>query len=1766
MTAPAWSKDNPFVDQQQSSDTAESWSNDNPFVDQPTAEASAPTELATPPTDGRGKEALQAIGRGVKGAITGFIPGTIDFAKQIGRTAKAGLEFYLDPATNVYKTVEEAQKLKTAAIDPVVNAVRFPFDASGMTHEEALRRLEEFAGVSSTFLLGEGISRGLSKVAGGPKGPIERIEQRQAQTPVTPSTEPVTDFAKANTPEERAAVVEQLKQQGAVTEAKQADAKTRLLKAVTTWNALSADQRGTIVTGLATTDYAKTWKELGPEARVTVKKALNLHEPDSGTLLDTSQPPTVDSSAPAAQGEGAPVELPNQPAGPPTTNMPASGAPAQVDQTFLNKRFVNPDKPEMSAIVTKNTKAGEKPYRATYFIKAEDGTQHYYIHQDFDSPAEAATHLQAPPTHGEIMAYKGITNTDKLQGYRELKPDGSYELTPGEAIKKGLIKEEDVVRGQFLVDESKRLPREPSSQMPYGTEPTDVTFMDINSLRDELSKAETKLGELETQHSQRMVKSEGKSYEFKFWEKYAEDLKNEMARRLNPKRSTGEGSALFERLDQQPDIGEPPKLADTPDVGMAIIGKSGIEDIATGDMLENAEGNHSTAFKRAKELVDPDPGRVIRSDLALIDGRDPYDFFVTVGEKSPLTNEQIVDHIKSIKWGNGMPEEVNIIRRSGDPKMADKVEKVRLGQPTAQEPNAPSSPSPETPVPIQPEAPPPGAEGTLQLADQIPIEDRVPAIEQSIEDKTQVEKLVNEPPPHKANSVDALAGATIEQLDDLIDDADRALDANEITPKEHERILFEVAEHKRAWKAQNKGPAPTTPASKFRMPDTVGKDLNKFSAEQLKNTLKSIAAMLQSPDIKALPEAGILRKEMDRIFDYQRDIQKQIDEGKAGPGLSLQEIKVEGRPPYQQYFAKKVVTGAEFKSPTNWIKKLRQLYQGFVRPNHAASVVDRLYEGATGKELDTHKSASRLMEMADGSMTQAEEFLLGEGPFVPDGNGGFVKTGAKSFADIVSNIAKGDVEGFGHLWIARRALELKALRNKNIGVDLGYAQEMAINSSRDLHLAVDEARKYHSSLSLFAQAEGLISPEARATFEQETSYGPIQRMYGPQEIVSKLAETINRTGRTAETIMASDEFKRLKGSDLLIRNPVESTLDVTQRILKAAKNNRIALELVNRAVEQPELYRGMIDKFEHREHLAIMRDVTARASAVKAMFREAGIDISNDHAAMFANLLSDDALEMKGGKLLVWREGKIEAWKVDQLLTDSMKSLAPKELPQWVNMVSKPANWARMGIVLDPAFLVGQLVNDQFQGWFNTRYGFVPVIDAFRGWYNIVNNTEAFRDALRAGGVEKSALRGRTTISDVINGPAKTPGELAFHHIKTMHPIEAYKAIITPIREATRMGEYLRARGHGASVVEAAWAARDLLGNYSLQGTFTSIRALNRMSLFLNPAIQVLDKSLRTIKERPVQWFSRAATLAGAAMLLNMANDGDEEIQQLRQTPGGQRWFFVRMPGDGTIVKIRKPYFEGAIFASGMEAVLDQMKGSNPDAYKLWAQAVSQELALNMLPVMGAVPFQLWANKDWHSGSPIIPDAQKGLDPQFQTGYYSGTAERIVGKETGISPAILSYVTRSTTGYLGESAVKGVSAAIDWANTGELPPKEDLPLTQRVFAKYPSYSVKPIQDFYKIAEQVDRASQTINFVVNHSPDDVETVLLRHEKELPLIELFNDSRQQISDLRKAITSVEDLKDLGPQSKKQYTDEFLRSIIEISKATVETAKAIQEDQGQ
>ncbi len=320
-----------------------------------------------------------------------------------------------------------------------------------------------------------------------------------------------------------------------------------------------------------------------------------------------------------------------------------------------------------------------------------------------------------------------------------------------------------------------------------------------------------------------------------------------------------------------------------------------------------------------------------------------------------------------------------------------------------------------------------------------------------------------------------------------------------------------------------------------------------------------------------------------------------------------------------------------------------------------------------------------------------------------------------------------------------------------------------------------------------------------------------------------------------------------------------------------------------------------------------------------------------------------------------------------------------------------------------------------------------------------------------------------------------------------------------------RMVEFLNSlekyAGDPDAPLRALNDASEVTVNFSRSAPTTKL--LDAWTLYLNAAVQGLDKFARTVKANPVKTTARTASVIGVPYLyLLMMNANNPHYQDLNERTK-QNYFCVpnicgEYDEDGnamTFIKIPLNREYGALFGALLDVAWDYWRGDEDP----W-QGVKETAKTNFLPpsplsggVLGPIVHDLPNNKDF-AGRSIVPANLENASPiNQQDATTSGAAlgvatfannlsERIPGTdkvipETLRSPKKVDFLIDSYGGYLG-SVLQ--SATAQGANSSEDFLKENLwqgtvidPFLDR-FTADPRYSSGVLEDFYNDMRKVEQ--------------------------------------------------------------------------------------------
>lgn len=855
---------------------------------------------------------------------------------------------------------------------------------------------------------------------------------------------------------------------------------------------------------------------------------------------------------------------------------------------------------------------------------------------------------------------------------------------------------------------------------------------------------------------------------------------------------------------------------------------------------------------------------------------------------------------------------------------------------------------------------------------------------------------------------------------------------------------------------------------------------------------------------------------------------------------------------------------------------LRKMYADGVRGTFGL----RRFVQTTGKQsYPAEMNPAKLADMMGRYVARTEQFTTGGGRLTYELDGEPVEITNQVFSElglrvdpltgdapmplarILNEFADGDTDALGQVAVAFASLEGAGrgempMTREQAELIIRAADEKLIRGAKEL-------RKFNIALMITAHKSGRLSLEGLRGMDAEEWYTPFQYI---------LRGVTDLDANSRGVIAQPDPIKgRTKPAGKPVRNPYEVTLEMTRRVLRANEVGMILNSLVDHVEALPASLRHNILEPVSSNKLTKTQKLAQAINGIRQVSNMS----ERDAKGLLAYLEGQDVIQDFGKPgtnqaiIRVFRNGELQVYRLKQPeIYQALKSLTPTEIDWYWRFLGLPARTASKGIVYSPIFISRMAFIDTFQAFLGSKYGFRPGIDNVRGLYHALKRTPEYKRLLDVGG--PATIQSLSYVDPGTAAAAsRTAGEKTLdrvvNNLKELKIVEAYKSIAIPFAEAARVGEYLRALDHGASTLEAAYAAWDVVGNPRMQGAAAFMRGFNMATMFSRPAISAIDKLVTETGLGPVA-PERAKTPAGQAleraglsarqaagltlmtkgfvgitlpsMMIWYLNKDDEEIKQLRQTETGQLFWFMRQR-DGSIAKIRKPHVIGQLFGSSAEAFLDQqMDGPDAQRYLDLLDGIVNDASLNTIPQLGVITLGLWANKAPGIDAPIEARRDEQLSPSLRGYAKASLPARIVADELkpvsnvipfatlrrAMSPAGLDYVVRNVFGMLGEDAIQAFGAAVEYSRDGFVPPKEELPMVGRLFAKYPSMNVRAVQDFYSRDKRVWETARDLDFWMQRDPTQLMDYFNQNADLIVLVDLHKKARQRVADLRRAIEDV------------------------------------------
>lgn len=562
------------------------------------------------------------------------------------------------------------------------------------------------------------------------------------------------------------------------------------------------------------------------------------------------------------------------------------------------------------------------------------------------------------------------------------------------------------------------------------------------------------------------------------------------------------------------------------------------------------------------------------------------------------------------------------------------------------------------------------------------------------------------------------------------------------------------------------------------------------------------------------------------------------------------------------------------------------------------------------------------------------------------------------------------------------------------------------------------------------------------------------------------------TGKAGRAGSGKSGFvRRFQGSTRDVISPLESMMaDAYETASAIARNDvfkaldRLALEAghggsaIAERIPVSELKAQMVDPLEAVEAAARQQGYSKADFSVVRDGLEAVL--GDEKATLYRPALISD----KGEHIVFFRDaGELQALRLaddkfgDELF-NALTNMSRSESHVLINLFAAPAQVLRTGITAAPEFIAANLIRDQVMSWIFYGEPFKRLAATTRGFVDEIAGRDAARQYNTLGGImggaAASGVRDGAVNRDLRSLQHK--GWLA-QRLAPKPPRQMLKGIfeITELSEtATRIGlmrtfkEAAEKRGLDEleAAFEAVYRARDHI-DFDRHGA--KMTGVNRLTPFLNASLQGFDKSYRVLLQPLAKkWrgdiltledqrslgeaqkaWARLAILTVAGMSLHALMSRHEDYDDLSETTRATHWM---VKSGETWTAIPKP-FELAVMLNVGEAVWDGAVKSDPTAFERWLSGATSVLSppniLEGNPLVKSY-YEWIANEDFFTGSAIIPEHMRGLEPHLQAKAYTSQLAKDIGYAFHWSPALAEKMFVNFTGGLGRSTLSLYDAAL----------------------------------------------------------------------------------------------------------------------------------------
>jgi stress response protein YsnF len=564
-----------------------------------------------------------------------------------------------------------------------------------------------------------------------------------------------------------------------------------------------------------------------------------------------------------------------------------------------------------------------------------------------------------------------------------------------------------------------------------------------------------------------------------------------------------------------------------------------------------------------------------------------------------------------------------------------------------------------------------------------------------------------------------------------------------------------------------------------------------------------------------------------------------------------------------------------------------------------------------------------------------------------------------------------DREALTKVAIALRDAELegRGIQGSNRGVQVDQLrQELGDEKFQAVQGTLQKLYSYQDKMvRQYLVDTGIMSEQAyNAMRSKNQFYVPFKRVMDTVDDALGIPQA-----KGAASVSSQDVVKGIKGSKREIQDPLQSIIESTYKMVGLGKRQQVAKTIVGLKDQLPE---GIIKPIK-------------------------GTVGNKPTISLFEN-------------------GKVQKYEVPPEVATAAKGMDEEGIATVFKILSQPTEIFRAtATAYNPEFVIPNVVRDLQSAFVNVGLNPLKFVS---GLAHLIKQDDVYQEFLKAGGQTSRVSIDRPVLEKKVGdiySPAGIEVKNVFNFKKILQKMGEFSE--QPTRIAAFEDAVKKELAQGATPEEArqraAYMAQEATTNFARRGSKT--KTVNALYAFLNARVQGIDRLARTIKKDPagasfrMGLVSIAPAMAAYAWNRQFPSYNDERVvsardkadnfilmlsdEPIEELKGAQ---FIKIP-KGQVGKLANPLEEFMSFAEGkggdvQEALLGVLSSFSP------VDNIGDAIPTALRP-----PLENAANFNFFADQNIVPDYKKDYPPAYQYSSYTAPVYRMLGEETGKSPA-----------------------------------------------------------------------------------------------------------------------------------------------------------------